>query len=99
MIVHSPYEVNDEEYLNPFSTIIEDETSPDFADSCYMNMTHYDEKFEDLEPRISGDSSMMSPLYSSCSREACRTESSFADIQHMMILSYYFQLCPSRSVE
>ena len=26
MIVHSPYEANDEEWLNPFATIIEEET-------------------------------------------------------------------------
>ena len=41
----------------------------------------------------------MPPSYSSCSREACRTEDSFADIQHMMSLGYHSQLCPSRSVE
>ena len=36
MIVHSPYEANDEEWLNPFATINEDEASLDFAYSCYM---------------------------------------------------------------
>ena len=40
MIVNSPYEANDEEWLNPFATIIEDETSPYFANSCYMQMAH-----------------------------------------------------------
>ena len=29
-------EANDEQWLNPFATIIEDETSSDFADSCHM---------------------------------------------------------------
>ena len=62
-------------------------------------MVHYDEKFEYLVPRISGDSSMMSPSYSSCSREACCTEDSFTDIHHMMSLSYHSQLCSSRSIE
>ena len=73
MAIPSPYEANDEEWLNPFATIIEDETSSDFADSCHMQMAHYDEKFEDLGPRISGDSSMMSPSYLSCSMGACCT--------------------------
>ena len=62
-------------------------------------MDHYDKKFEDLEPCIFDDSSMMSPSYSSCNREACHTEESFADIQHMMSLAYHFLLCPSRIVE
>ena len=53
MIIPSPYEANDEEWLNPFATIIGDETSLDFADSCHMQMAHYDEKFKDLGPRIS----------------------------------------------
>ena len=48
MIVHSPYEVNGEECINPFATIIEDETSPNFDDICHMQMAHYDEKLEDL---------------------------------------------------
>ena len=39
------------------------------------------------------------PSYSSCSREACRAEDSFADIQHMMSLGYHSQLSSSRSVE
>ena len=99
MAIPSPYEANGEEWLNPFATIMEDETSPNFADSCYMHMAHYDEEFEDLEPRISGDSSMMSPSYSSCNREACCTEDSFVDIPHMMSLGYHSQLCSSRSVE
>ena len=80
MIIPSPYEANDEEWLNPFSTMIEDGTSPDFADSYHMQMAHYDEKFEDLEPHIFGDSSMVSPSYSSCSREVRRIEDSFVDI-------------------
>ena len=42
MIVHSPYEANDEEWLNPFATIIEDETLPDLADSCHIQMVHFD---------------------------------------------------------
>ena len=54
MIIPSPYEANHEEWLNPFATIIEYGTTPDFADSCYMKMTHYDEKLEYLEPRIFG---------------------------------------------
>ena len=63
-------------------------------------MGHYYENFEDLESRIFGDSSMMSPSDSSCSSEACRTDDSFADIQHiMMSLGCHSQLCPSRSVE
>ena len=99
MSISSPYDANDEEWLNPFSTIIEDGTTPYFVDSCYMQMGHYDEKFKDLEPRISGDSSMMSPSYSSYSKEACRTEDSFADVQHMMSLAYHFQLFPSRILE
>ena len=94
MIIPSLYEANDEEWLNHFSTIIEDGTTLDFADSCYMQMGHYAEKFKDLEPHISGDSSMMSPSYSSCGREACHTEDSFADIQHMMSLGYHSLLCP-----
>ena len=36
MIIPSPYEYNDKECLNPFSTIIEDGTTPYFTDSCYM---------------------------------------------------------------
>ena len=64
-----------------------------------MQVSHYDEKFKDLGPRISSDSSMMSPSYSSCSKEACCTEDSFADIQHMMSHGYHSQLCSSRSVE
>ena len=73
MIIPSPYEANDEEWLNPFSTIIEDGAAPNFANSFYMKMGHYDEKFEKFEPHNSGDSSMMSPSYSACSRESCRT--------------------------
>ena len=42
---------------------------------------------------------MISPSYSSCDRETCHTEDSFADIQHMMSLGYHSQLCSSRSVE
>ena len=91
MIIHSPYEANDEEWLNPFATIIEYGIAPDFVDSCYMQMDHYDEKFKNLEPRISGDSSMMSPSYSSYSREACRTGDYFLDILHRMSLGYHFQ--------
>ena len=94
-----PYEDNDEEWLNHFSTIFEDGTTPDFEDSCYMQTTHYDEEFEDLEPCISVDSSIISPSYLSCNREACHIEDSFADIQHTMSLGYHFQLCPSRIVE
>ena len=78
MIIPFPYEANDEEWLNLFATIIEYGIAPDFVDSCYMQMGHYDENFEDLEPCISRDSSMMSPSYSSCNREACRAENSFA---------------------
>ena len=99
MIIPSTYEANHEEWLNPFVTVIEDGRTPDFADSCYMQIAHYDEKFKDLEPHISGDSSMVSPSYSSCSREVHRTKDSFVDIQHMMGLGYHSQLCPSRSVE
>ena len=33
MIITSPYDANDKEWLNPFSTIIEEETSPGIADS------------------------------------------------------------------
>ena len=32
----SPYEANGEQWLNPFSTIIEDGTTPDFANNCDM---------------------------------------------------------------
>ena len=53
---------------------------PYVADSCYMQMDHYDEKFEELEPRIFGDSSMISPSYSSCQREACCIEDYFVDV-------------------
>ena len=56
MIIPSPYEANDEEWLNSFATIIEDGTTPYFVDSCYVQMGHYNEKFEYLEPRTSGDS-------------------------------------------
>ena len=62
-------------------------------------MGHYDEKFEDFEPRISGDSSMMSPSYSYYNREACHTEDSFSYVQHMMSLGYHSQLYTSRSDE
>ena len=62
-------------------------------------MAHYDEKFKDLGSCISGDSSMMSLSYSSCSREACRTKDSFADVQHMMSLGYHSQFFSSRSIE
>ena len=99
IITPSPYEANDEEWLNPFSTIIEYGTTTDFANSCYMQLGHYDEKFEYLEPRISGDSSMMSPSYSSYNKEACHIEDTFADIQHMMSIGYHSQLCFSRSIE
>ena len=99
MIITSPYEANDEEWLTPFATIIEDGTTPEFANSCYMKMGHYDEKFKDLGPHIFGDSSMMSPSYSSYSKEAFRTEDSFVDIQHMMSQGYHSQLCSSRSDE
>ena len=50
MIVPSPYKANDEEWINPFATIIEDETSPDLTDNCHMQMVHYDKKFADLGP-------------------------------------------------
>ena len=90
MMIPSPYEANDEEWLNPFSTIIQYGTTPDFTDSCYIHTAHYDEKFEYLGPRISDDSSMMSLSYSSYNREACRTEDYFADIQHMISLGYHF---------
>ena len=60
MSIPSPYEANGAKWLNPFSTIIEDGTTPDFADSCYMQMVRYDEKFEVLEPCISDESSMIS---------------------------------------
>ena len=99
MTILSPYEANDEKWLNPFSAIIEGGTTPDFVDSCYMQMDHYDEKFEELEPCIFSDSSMISPSYSSYSREACCTEDYFADIQHMMSLGYHFQFSPSRSIK
>ena len=98
MIIPSPYEANDEEWLSPFATIIEDGTSPESEYSCYMQLGHYDEKLEELEPHIFGNSSMMSPSYSSYSKEACCTEDSFADIQHMMSLGYHSQLCTSRSI-
>ena len=64
-----------------------------------MQVAHYDEKFKYLAPRISGDSSMMSLSYSLGSREACCTEDSFVDIQHMMSQGYHSQLCSSRSDE
>ena len=80
MITPSSYEVNEKEWLKPFSTIIEDETTLYFADSCYMQMVHYDENFKDLEPRISGDYSMISSSYSFYSREADCTEDSSVDI-------------------
>ena len=59
MIIPSPYELNGEEWINPFATIIEGGTPPDFVDSCYMQMDHYDGKFKDLEPCISGGSSIL----------------------------------------
>ena len=40
MIIPSPYEANDEEWINPFFAIIEDGTTLEFADSCYMQMEH-----------------------------------------------------------
>ena len=49
MIITFPYEVNEEEWLNHFSTMIEDGTTLDFASSFYMKMCHYDQKFEDLD--------------------------------------------------
>ena len=61
--------------------MIEYGTTPDFEDSFYMQLGHYDKSFEDLRPHIFGDSSMMLPLYSSCSRESCRIEDSFVHIQ------------------
>ena len=99
MNVHSPHEANAEEWIKPFYTTIKYETSLDFVDNCYMQMAHYYETFEDLGPHISGHSFMMSPPYSSCSREACCTEYSFADIQHLTILGYHSQLCSTRTVE
>ena len=60
MIIPSPYEANAKDWLNPFATIIEDGTTPDFADSFYMQTVHYDENLKYLEPRIFGDFSMMS---------------------------------------
>ena len=55
--------------------------------------------FKYLGHHISGHSSMMSPAYSSCSKEACRIEDSFADIQHMMSLGYHSHSCPTISIE
>ena len=98
MIVFSPYEANDEEWLKPFATIIEDETSPDLADSCHMQMIYYDEKFEDLGPHIY-DSSMIFPSCLSRIKKACYTKDSFVDIQHMMSPGYHSQLCSSRNEE
>ena len=80
MILPSLYEAYDEEWLNPFATIIEYETSPYLADSCHMQMVHLDGKFKFLGPRISGDSSMISPSCLSNIKEACYIEYSFADI-------------------
>ena len=62
-------------------------------------MARYYENFEYLGPRISSDSSIMSLSYSSYSRGACCTEDCFTNIQHMIILGYNSQLCPSRSVK
>ena len=73
MIIPSPYEANDEEWPNPFATIIEDETLPDLADSCHMQMAHYDEEFEGMGHHISSDTFMMSSSYSSYNKEACYT--------------------------
>ena len=94
-----PFEAKNEEWLNPFATIIEDENLPNFADSFHMHMAHYDEKFQDLGPRISGDSSMISLTYSSCGREACRIEDSIADMQCMMSLGYHSQMFPLITME
>ena len=89
MIDPSLYEAYDEEWINPFSTIIEDEISLDLANSCHMRMAHFDEKLEDLGPCISGDSSMISPSCLSSIKESSYIEDSFADIQHMMSLDYH----------
>ena len=62
-------------------------------------MAHYDKKFKDLGLCISSDYSMIYPLYSSCSWDACCTKYYFPDIQHMISLGYHFQLCPSISIE
>ena len=79
--------------------MIEYGTTPDSEDSFYMQLGHYDKKFEYLQPHIFGDSFMMLPLYSSYCREACNIEDSFAHIQHMMNLGYHFQVYPSRILE
>ena len=64
-----------------------------------MQRAHYDEKFEDFGPRISSDSSMMSPSYSSYSSEACYTKDPFANIQPMAGPNYQSLLCSPRSIE
>ena len=96
MVIPSPYDSNDEEWFNPFATIVEEEATLVVTDGFHMQMVYYDEQ---LEAHISGDTSMMSPSYSSCSREACCIEDYFKEIQHMMSLGYHFQLCSSRSIE
>ena len=45
MIIPSPYDANDEEWLNPFSSIVE-KAPPDVIDGCHMQMAYYDEQLE-----------------------------------------------------
>ena len=58
LIIPSPYDANDEEWLNPFATIIEYETLLDVTDGCHMQMVYCDEQLENLGPHISGYISM-----------------------------------------
>ena len=91
MIIPSPYDANDEEWLNPFVTLVEEEAPPDIKGSFHMQLVHYDGEFENLRPHIFGDASMISSSYLSntMDKEACYTEDSLGKIQPMVSPNYY----------
>ena len=83
----------------PFSTMIQYETSPYTIDSSHMQMVRYDEKLKKLGPCISGDFSMIYLSYLSSIKEARYTKDPFENI-HLMVGPYYqYFLCSSRSIE
>ena len=71
MIISSPYNLNDEEWINPYATIVEYEAPPYIANSFHMQTVDYDEKFENLGHHISSVSSMISSSYLSNISETC----------------------------
>ena len=44
MIIPSPYDANDEEWLNPSATIVEEEAPPNVTNGFHMQMVHYNEE-------------------------------------------------------